>query len=240
MSAIVERIAHHLSEVESQRLRRERIVGLSVKVSAVKHYQHQRFSLTYLDLLSTERYGAACRFFLDEIYGPRDFSARDAQFARVVPAIARLFPEQILQTVAALAELHALSESLDTMMAEHLEVPSVDAIGYATAWQLTGRAADRDQQIDLILRLGRSLDDFTRKPLLRSSLRMMRRPARFSGLHELQLLLESGFDAFALMRGAQQFLSIVESRERFLSMSLFSLALSGSGFKPDLAWLRLP
>ena len=32
------------------------------------------------------RYAGAARFFLDELYGPGDFSQRDAQFARVVPA----------------------------------------------------------------------------------------------------------------------------------------------------------
>ena len=46
---------------------------------------------------------------LDELYGPQDFSDRDAQFARVVPALVRLFPQELVETVAVLARLHALS-----------------------------------------------------------------------------------------------------------------------------------
>ena len=68
---------------------------------ALKAYQQQRFSRTYADLLASSRYAAASRFFLDELYGPQDFSDRDAQFARVVPALVRLFPQELVETVAA-------------------------------------------------------------------------------------------------------------------------------------------
>lgn len=67
-------------------------------------------------MLESKRYGAASRFFLDELYGPIDFTQRDHQFARVVPALVKLFPWQIVDTVGALAALHALSEALDTQM----------------------------------------------------------------------------------------------------------------------------
>jgi len=49
------------------------------------------------------RYGPAAHFFLEELYGPRDFADRDTQFARVVPALVRLFPREIVATVAILA-----------------------------------------------------------------------------------------------------------------------------------------
>jgi transcription elongation GreA/GreB family factor len=74
----------------------------------------------------------------------------------------------------------------------------------------------------LTIDLGRYLDHLTRKPLLRKSLRMMRGPASAAGLGELQSLLETGFDAFAVMRGAQEFLQIVETRERDLAERLFA------------------
>lgn len=85
---------------------------------------------TYAGLLLTTRYAAAVRFFLDELYGPSSFTQRDAQFARVVPALVRLCPREIVETVATLAELHALSESLDTTMAKHLGEIPVNAIDY--------------------------------------------------------------------------------------------------------------
>ncbi len=59
----------------------------------------------------------AARFFLDDLYGPEDFTRRDEQFARVVPGLVRLFPQEIVGTVISLGELHALSEQFDTAMA---------------------------------------------------------------------------------------------------------------------------
>ena len=72
----------------------------------IKGYQHRRFSQTYADMLAHPRFGDAARFFLDDLYGPGDFSLRDEQFAKVVPALVRLFPRDIVQTVLSLGRLH--------------------------------------------------------------------------------------------------------------------------------------
>ena len=104
---------------------------------AIKAYQQRRFSHTYADLMPTARYGGASRFFLEELYGPGDFSQRDAQFARVVPALVRLFPRDVVETVNTLAQLHALSETLDSEMGRHLPHGPVLADSYADAWQAT-------------------------------------------------------------------------------------------------------
>ena len=125
-------------------------------------------------LLASDRYGPVARFFLDELYGPQDFSQRDAQFAKVVPSVVRLFPKSVLDTVASLAGLHALSERLDTAMGAALTASEVDAKGYVLVWQRCGEPDARQRQIVLTGDLGRSLDSLTRKPLLRSSLRVMR------------------------------------------------------------------
>ena len=92
---------------------------------------------------------------------------------------------------------------------------------YVAAWQATGRADDRERQIALTLTVGESLDRYTRRPLLRQSLRMMRAPARAAGLSELQRFLETGFDTFGAMRGAAEFLATVGTRERALAAALF-------------------
>ena len=62
-------------------LRRAALPGLLEKVIAVKTFQQRRFSHTYADLLLSARYGAASRYFLDELYGPNDFTTRDVQAA---------------------------------------------------------------------------------------------------------------------------------------------------------------
>ena len=65
--------------------------GLADKVEAIKRYQQPRFSHTYADLLASDRYAGAARFFLDELYGPGDFGRRDTHVSQVVPALVRLF-----------------------------------------------------------------------------------------------------------------------------------------------------
>ena len=214
-----------LKTVRLERERRAQSAQWLAKVQAVKSYQQRRFALTYADFLATERYGPAARFFLDELYGPNDFTQRDAQLARVVPALVRMFPAEIVRTVEALTSLHALSETLDTEMGTHVPSDASAVLAqqsYVAAWQSTGHPADRERQIALMLSVGESLDRLTRKPLVRASLGVMRGPARAAGLGELQRLLETGFDTFRAMKGAQHFLATIGTRERALCADLFS------------------
>jgi hypothetical protein len=216
-------ILQHLASVNAERHSRALDKRWAVRVEAVKRYQQRRFELTYADLLAHPRYAGASNFFLNELYGPSDFTQRDAQFARVVPALVRLFPAEVVGTVEALAALHALSERLDSAMGRAVGEDAVDAAAYAAAWQQCGDAPARERQIALLEQVGRALDALTRNPLLRHSLRVMRAPARAAGLSALQTFLEAGFDTFRGMRGADEFLALIGSRERALAAMLFSV-----------------
>lgn len=221
-----------LRAVDAERRHRALDPALARRVAALKIWQQRRFAATYADLLAHPRYAAAAGFFLDELYGPADFTRRDAQFARVVPALTRLFPTEVVDTVAQLARLHALSERLDTRMAErlpapaaealHMEPPAIDAQSYGDAWRACGQPEARQTQIDLTLAVGAALDRLTTKPWLRQSLRLMRSPAQMAGLAELQHFLETGFDTFRAMRGAGEFLNTVREREQALAAALFA------------------
>ena len=221
MPADARSILGHLDLVSAERTRRGESPELAAKVEAIKRYQQRRFSGTYADLLGSPRYGPVSRYFLDELYGPRDFTQRDAQFARVIPVLVRTFPGEIVAMVNTLVELHALSETLDSSMALNLQGRSVDCRTYLAAWQATADAALREKQVALTLQVGIALDRLTRKPLMRNSLRLMRGPARIAGLGELQRFLEAGFDTFKSMGGAKEFLALVEARENRLSTALF-------------------
>jgi hypothetical protein len=214
-------ILGHLQQVQAERAARIAEPAWAARVRALKTYQRDRFARSHADLLAHARYAAAARFFLDDLYGPQDFAERDAQFARIVPALVRLFPSEVVVTVDALAELHALSESLDSAMARLLPSEHVDATAYRQAWQATGRPADRTRQIELVMTLGQQLDRYTRNRLLRHSLKLMRGPARAAGLASLQTFLERGFDTFGAMGGATEFLALIEQRERALMQALF-------------------
>jgi hypothetical protein len=240
MSADAASILEHLNSVAKERERRASLPELGLRVQALKSYQQQRFAHTYADLLATTRYGPAAGFFLEELYGPRDYSERDAQFARVVPALVRLFPQEIIDTVGTLAELHALSERLDSAAGSHLASPQLDGPIYVRAWQATGRADERERQIGLTLDVGQSLDRLTRNPLLRHTLRMMRGPARAAGLAELQQFLETGFDTFKAMGSAREFLATIGTRERGLARALFTAEFDDAGRLGDTALGQLP
>ena len=221
-SADGDRILEHLATVAALRVQRNADPALADRVRALKAYQARRFECSYADLLAHPRYQGATRFFLHELYGPQEFNARDAQFSRIVPALVRLFPAELVATVATLAALHALSESLDDSTAGQLPRLPVDAPAYAQAWLAAGRAPAREQQITLTLSIGAAMDRYTRNRLLRSTLRLMRGPAQAAGLSDLQKFLETGFDAFGAMKGASDFLRWVGERERALATALFA------------------
>lgn len=237
MSPEGKRIIEHLNAVAAERLRRARDPALGAKALAVKRYQHSRFERTYADALASRRYGAAARFFLDDLYGPTDFTRRDQEFARIVPGLVRLFPRELVHTVDSLGELHALSERFDSEMAARLPSPAIEAAAYGAAWREVGRPADREHQIALMLLVGRALERYTRNPVLRHSLRMMRGPATLAGLGTLQGFLERGFDTFRDMGGAHEFLDLIANRERDLAARLFAgedAAVAQEGFRSEL------
>jgi hypothetical protein len=216
------RILDHLDAVAQERGRRDRDAALQRQVAALKVYQQQRFRHSYADLLADPRYRPAALYFLDELYGPEDFTRRDEQFARIVGPLVRLFPREILRTVERLAALHALSERLDSAMAQRAPSGDWTRVGYVQAWQAVDCAEERRQQIRLLLEVGSALDRLTRNAVLRHSLRAMRGPAKTAGLAELQAFLERGFDTFRQMRGADAFLALVEAREEALRLRLFA------------------
>ncbi len=228
MTTANEEILANLKIVSDERARRMADPAVDRCVADLKRYQQQRFCHTYADLLASPRYGTAARFFLDELYGPTDFTNRDAQFARVVPSLVLMMPHEVIQTVIVLSALHALTEVLDTAMARHAPGAQWTPDVYRQAWQKTGRRADRDTQVTSTLSLAAGLDGLTRNPFLRKSLRLMRLPARLSGLQDLQHFLETGFDAFGAMAGAQDFIHLIETREHAFVSSQFEATAQAS------------
>jgi hypothetical protein len=190
---------------------------------AVKSLQAQRFAGTYADLLSTNEFGKATRFFLDDLYSDKDYSLRDTQFAKIAGGLQRLFPQQVVATAVSLAKLHVLTEELDRKMADvwmldaMVQPVSNNIARYIACWTTVSRESDRNLQLETVLKIGTELDRLTRVVGLRLMLRMMRGPALAAGIGSLQAFLESGFDIFAHMSGkgsgARRFLSTIRERE---------------------------
>lgn len=214
-------------------------------VAAIKHFQRERLAVAHADLLQSERYRLAARFFLDELYGVKDFSSRDQELARMIPSMSRLLPAAVLGAIADAVELDAISERLDDVMAALHETtpplaapkgaPAGDAAltrtteltelteaRYFDLYRAAGRREMRARQIALVEHIGRELDQLVNKPFLYRILKGMERPARLAGLGQMQSFLLSGFDAFRAMRGAEEFITTVVTRERALMEAAFA------------------
>lgn len=221
-----QRIRAHLARVAELR-KQAGETGLAAAVHAVKQLQARRFRATYADFMDDPRRVPATRFFLEELYGEHDFAERDAQFARIAGALERTFPPALADLAVDLAEMHALTESLDHQMAGHWLVfgdvfsPSER---YVRSWRRTGQRIDRERQLAVVQHMGRELEKHTRSKSLLLALRLMRRPAQAAGLSALQQFLENGFAAFGKLGNAQGFLGTIAEREQRWLDTLFDTA----------------
>ena len=179
----------------------------------MKRWQARRLARTYADLAAQRRYRDATAFFLDEVYGEKDFSARDQEMLRIVPAMSRILPASAVQTASLAVELEALTEDLDQRVARELDAGEVDEPSYAKACRAASPRRERDRQVALVRAVGERLDALVQKPLVGRTLRLMAGPARLAGLSGLQEFLERGHEAFSGMHGAAEFLATFERRE---------------------------
>ena len=79
----------------------------------LRAWQSARFARTYPELLASERYRLAAEFFLSDLYGPKDFSKRDAELERILPTLSRLLPAAGVHTLALGMELDIISETFE-------------------------------------------------------------------------------------------------------------------------------
>jgi hypothetical protein len=193
----------------------------------LRHWQAQRLARTYADLAADERYAPAAAFFLSDIYGERDFSARDGAVERAYPLLQKTLPKAALAPIERAVELDALSKELDTALASALVgdpdvTDTITEAAYARAYRRCNNRAQRLHQIELTVAVGADLDRTVAKPLVHRLLILARAPARAAGFGELQDFLERGFAAFRHMGGAAAFLKTIETRERLILERLFA------------------
>lgn len=186
------------------------------RVVAVKRWQQARLARTYADLARDARYVPAVDFFLDELYGTKDSSERDRDLIRMVPTIKRLLPKFAFDVVKSALELDVLSEEFDQAIAKLIGSGKLDDATYIAAFRTAGRREDRLHQVALLREVGSGLDVVVKKPLIYSTLKMLRRPAQLAGMGEMQRFLEVGFTAFRHMNGATHFLETIAARETIL------------------------
>ena len=73
-------LQRHLQQLKALRGKGTRAPQRLVEL---KRWQSDRLARTYEDLAREPRYRAATRFFLDDLYGTKDFSGRDEAMMRI-------------------------------------------------------------------------------------------------------------------------------------------------------------
>ncbi|MCU7555947.1 hypothetical protein OCL06_15260 [Alteromonas sp. ASW11-19] len=212
-------IIAHLHQVNAHRDMAEKL-GLIDKIHQIQAWQCERLLATHEDLARQQRYRLAMAFFVDELYGPKDFSQRDADLARVIPKLAKVLPDSAMQALDDALALNALSFDLDMQMAQQLDGAPLNRETYALAYRQVGRQADRQHQIDIIAHLGQQLADVVNIRGIGMLIKLARRPAKLAGLLTLHEFLQQGFAAFKALGDVHSFVDPVIRRERILMEQL--------------------
>lgn len=193
----------------------------------LRQWQSRRLEAGFQDFLADPSMRPAAQFFLSDLYSDRDFSARDRDAAKLLPMMARFLPDSLLHAAGGAIELAVLSHAFDLRLAEFLNrrrqpLAPITLADYGDAYRSAAYPRLRRHQVDLVLRVGESLDAAVHKHGVFKLLKASRLPAQLAGLSELQGFLERGFTAFAALGGADAFLMEIGRREFRISQRLFA------------------
>jgi hypothetical protein len=196
--------------------------GFVPHLQELRAWQAARLAGTYDDLRRDPRYARVIEFFLSDLYGPHDFSARDRELTRAWHIMKRTLPGAARSALERSVELEVLSEELDHAMVAATTSWPLDAARYAVAYRRVAQREAREHQIALVLGVAADLDAIVRRAWVAAGLRLMRGPAHAAGFRLLQDFLERGFAAFGGMKDARPFLRAVREREIELLNQLFA------------------
>lgn len=234
MSDSIEKIVQDLSKTATvyQQIKDE---GKLDDLVALKEWQCNRLLASHIELWKVKRFQPAIGFFISELYGPKDFSQRDADIAKVIPKMEKWLPEKALNSLSVAIHLNCLSQDIDLLMLEkfaelNVDVQNFTAADYAQAYKNCDNTAQRAQQINYIEKLGTDLGKVVKIPGISMILRMARTPAKTMGVDALQQFLEDGLNAFKKLGDVSDFIYPVVTEERRIMHALFN----GENILPDL------
>lgn len=215
-----ESLIGHLRQVNARQDVAQKM-GLLPAIHALQDWQCRRLLVSHDALARQAKYQAAMAFFVEELYGPKDFSQRDAELIRVIPKLAKVLPDKALSALDDALALNALSYDLDMDMALALRSETISALTYAKAYRETGTQEKRQQQLDIIAHLGDQLADVVHIRGIGMLIKFARQPAKLAGVLALHEFLEQGFNAFKKLGNVQEFVEPVLTKERAIMLQLF-------------------
>jgi hypothetical protein len=133
MSDSTKQIIRHLHGISTMQEIADK-AGLMTTIKAVQTWQCKRLLASHQEMYQQERFKPAVEFFINELYGPNDFSQRDQDIARIVPKMSKFLPEKALQSLASALHLNTLSFELDFDLARKLVDTDINRETYAKAY----------------------------------------------------------------------------------------------------------
>ncbi len=207
-----------LAEVE--KLKHQTVEGapLDPQLAQLREWQSSRLARTYADLIAKPRFQPAFQFFAEDIYAARDYSQRNHDIERMYAFLQRFLPENVIRPLVLSVQLNHLTEELDQQLLEVLLNRlnwngSLTISLYAEAYRLCDNYARRVRQIELIHETGIAVDRAVNTPFSGTVLKVAKPPLERAGWSDLVGFMERGYKAFKQMRGANDFLNTIRSRE---------------------------
>lgn len=221
MSEHVTEISRHLAKLQSLQSLAEKAC-LADNIRDLQAWQCKRLIASHQDMWRNPRFRPAMQFFVDELYGPKDFSQRDADIARMVPKMAKFLPDKALASLNTALHLNTLSFELDFDLARQLGGEDVNRESYALAYAGCENHDARIQQLQFIRELGLALSDVVGIRGISTLLTLARRPAKLAGVLSLHEFLEAGYTAFRKLGRVEDFIDPIVTQEIALCEALFN------------------
>lgn len=184
---------------------------------ALQAFQSKRLRRDLADLAAETQYQKIGHFFFEEIYGPRDFSARDKQ-AQQVHKLVHWVPgmtHQDVEPVLVLLELtNKLDDEITTLLMEEGAPLDFDEAVYEGAYRLAENYGERVIQIDLVLTALGNVHRLSRNKLLGVALRSSQGLAHAAGMGDIHRFLRLGYQAIRPVRDITRLLTTIGTRER--------------------------
>lgn len=188
----------------------------------LKNFQSERIKETHADLLACPNTKDTATFFLREIYSSKDLSQRDEDLERLIPIMEKTFPLNTLEVITQAITLDAMTEKMDSIMAVRLGV-KFNHEEYSQAFRELTLKEERIKQLDMVHSLGISLSCLVKIPFLKTTLKIMRVPARIANLYAIHEFLETGFTVFKETKDSEGFINDLVFREKKLIEQIYAL-----------------
>jgi hypothetical protein len=183
---------------------------------AIQIFQSNRLRRDYDDLAALPQYESVGEFFFTEMYGPRDFTRRDAQarrmqqFLHIVPGVRLRDIEQVLEL---LDLTNRLDEHLAQLMLQEVIGTDFDEATYEQAYRLADNYDLRRHQLELINSSLYNVFRISRSQLLGMALHRSGLLARIAGIDVVHQFLSKGYDAVHDVEDIDFFAVTIYNRE---------------------------